>query len=35
MRARRNGYKGAVLKQDKGNAVREEHHPNRDDYRHA
>ena len=35
MRARRDDYKGAVLKQDKGDAVREEHYPNRDDYRHA
>ena len=35
MRARRDGYKGAVLKQHKGNAVREEHYPNRDDYRHV
>jgi hypothetical protein len=31
----RNGYKGAVLKQDKGKVIREEHYPNRDDYRHV
>ena len=26
---------GVCPEQDKGHAVREEHHPNRDDYRHA